>query len=93
MRSKVMYCTQCGEHIGLTRIRGHAMCEECFKNTKAAMYNKMKPVKLHSSLMPLLMDIAQTMTGVEEYVMVVEAANERIVVRYNDETEQIIFPF
>ena len=94
-RKRQQHCSDCGTWIGEHRSkRNEAVCDICADSRRIRHNEKMKyrPVKLHSSLMPLFMDIAQTMAGVE-YVMIVETYNERIVVRHNDETEQIIFPF
>ena len=86
-RKRQQHCSDCGAWIGDTRSnRNEAVCVECASVRRVGRNAKKSAkgvsVAIHSSLMPLLVEIADDMRGVGEYTVDIQTNAERIVVTW-----------
>ena len=84
-RKRQQHCSDCGTWIGDKRNkRNEAVCGVCAEVRRIRRNEMMKhrPVKIHSSLMPLLLEIADDMSNTESYTVDIQTNDERIVVTW-----------
>ena len=86
-RKRQQHCSDCGAWIGDNRSnRNEAVCAECASarrvDRSAKKRAKGASIAIHSSLMPLLVEIADDMRGVGEYTVDIQTNAERIVVTW-----------